>query len=150
MIVARSFTRRSLTIPRRLGPYNSCETRFPGTKLLGIFFATAIMHSTVCECHSDGDSRSADGAAFSRANAYLERFIGSVRRECLDHVVVLTALGLRRILMEYVAYYSRSRTHLGLSKDAPISRPVAPATAGPVAAISQVGGLHHRYERRAA
>jgi Integrase core domain len=81
---------------------------------------------------------------------YVERFIGSVRRECLDHVIALTAAGLRRILREYVAYYSRTRTHLGLNKDAPLPRPVAPRTAGPVIAIPQVGGLHHRYERRAA
>ena len=83
-------------------------------------------------------------------NAYVERFIGSVRRECLDHVIVLTAAGLRRVLREYVAYYSRTRTHLALSKDAPISRPVTPPTAGRVIATPQVGGLHHRYERRAA
>ncbi len=83
-------------------------------------------------------------------NAYVERFIGSVRRECLDHVIVLTAAGLRRVLHEYVAYYSRTRTHLALSKDAPISRPVTPPTAGRVIATPQVGGLHHRYERRAA
>lgn len=83
-------------------------------------------------------------------NAYVERFIGSVRRECLDHVIVLTAAGLRRVLNEYVAYYSRTRTHLGLDKDAPLPRPIAPLTAGRVIAIPQVGGLHHRYERRAA
>jgi putative transposase len=83
-------------------------------------------------------------------NAYVERFIGSVRRECLDHVIVLTAVGLRRVLNEYVAYYSRTRTHLGLNKDAPVPRPVVPPTAGRVIAIPQVGGLHHRYERRAA
>ena len=83
-------------------------------------------------------------------NAYVERFIGSVRRECLDHVIVLTAAGLHRVLNEYVAYYSRTRTHLGLDKDAPRPRPVAPLTAGRVIAIPQVGGLHHRYERRAA
>ncbi len=82
-------------------------------------------------------------------NAYVERFIGSVRRECLDHVIVLTAAGLRRVLHEYVAYYSRTRTHLGLNKDAPVSRPVAPPTAGRVIAIPQVGGLHHGYERAA-
>ena len=56
-------------------------------------------------------------------NAYVERFIGSVRRECLDHVIVLTAAGFRRVLNEYVAYYSRTRTHLGLNKDAPVPRP---------------------------
>ena len=83
-------------------------------------------------------------------NAYAERFIGSVRRECLDHVIVLTAAGLRRILDEYISYYTGSRTHLSLDKDSPISRPIAPSTAGRVVAIPQVGGLHHRYERCAA
>lgn len=83
-------------------------------------------------------------------NAYVKRFIGSVRRECLDHVVVLTAAGLCRILKEYVGYYERSRTHLSLNKDAPIPRPVAGPSAGRIVAISEVGGLHHRYERRAA
>jgi transposase InsO family protein len=82
-------------------------------------------------------------------NAYVERVIGSVRRECVDHVIVLTGAGLRRVLHEYVAYYSRTRTHLGLNKDAPVSRPVAPPTAGRVIAIPQVGGLHHGYERAA-
>ncbi len=60
-------------------------------------------------------------------NAYVERFIGSVRRECLDHVIVLTAAGLRRMLNEYVTYYSRTRTYLGLDKDAPFPRPIAPS-----------------------
>ena len=83
-------------------------------------------------------------------NAYVERFIGSVRRECLDHAIVLSAGGLRSILNEYVSYYSRTRTHLGLNKDAPFSRPVTPLTAGRVIAIPQVGGLHHCYERLAA
>jgi putative transposase len=84
------------------------------------------------------------------ANAYAERFIGSVRRECLDHVVVLNAAGLRRILKAYVVYYSRSRTDLSLNKDAPISRDVASPADGDIITIPQVGGLHHRYERRAA
>jgi putative transposase len=83
-------------------------------------------------------------------NAYVERFIGSARRECLDHVIVLTEAGLRRVLGEYIEYYSRTRTHLGLNKDAPVPRAVAPPTAGRVIAIPQVGGLHRRYERRAA
>jgi putative transposase len=83
-------------------------------------------------------------------NAYVERFIGSVRRECLDHVIILTAAGLRRVLTEYIAYYTRTRTHLGLNKDAPVTRPVASSTAGCVIAVPAVGGLHHRYERRAA
>jgi putative transposase len=83
-------------------------------------------------------------------NAYVERFIGSVRRECLDHVIVCTESGLRRVLNAYVEYYLRSRTHLALDKDAPVSRPVASPADGGIVAISQLGGLHHRYERRAA
>jgi putative transposase len=55
-------------------------------------------------------------------NAYVERVIGSIRRECLDHVIVVNAAGLHRVLTEYVAYYLRSRTHLALGKDAPIPR----------------------------
>ena len=83
-------------------------------------------------------------------NAYVERFIGSVRRECLDHVIVVNAAGLRRVLNAYVEYYTTARTHLALEKDAPVPRPVASPTAGRVVATPQVGGLHHRYERRAA
>jgi putative transposase len=83
-------------------------------------------------------------------NAYVERFIGSIRRECLDHVIIFTEAGLERVLTRYVDYYERSRTHLSLDKDAPASRPVSPACAGPIIAIPQVNGLHHRYERRAA
>jgi hypothetical protein len=72
-------------------------------------------------------------------------------RECLDHVIVANARGLRFILHVYVEYYLRSRTHLSLDKDAPVSRPVAPATdGGAIMAIPHLGGLHHRYERRAA
>lgn len=77
-------------------------------------------------------------------NAYIERFIGSVRRECLDHVIVFTAAGLHRLLKQYVEYYEHSRTHLALHKDAPISRPVSPSAAGRIIANPQVGGLHHR------
>jgi len=80
-------------------------------------------------------------------NAYAERLIGSIRRECLDHVIVLNAIGLSRILTRYVTYYHESRTHLSLAKDSPQPRPIAPLTIGPVVAIPQVGGLHHRYDR---
>jgi putative transposase len=65
-------------------------------------------------------------------------------------VIILHAAGLRRMLKAYVGYYTVSRTHLALEKDAPLPRPIAPPTAGRVVAIPQVGGLHHRYERRAA
>jgi putative transposase len=83
-------------------------------------------------------------------NAYVERFIGSARRECLDHVVVFGATGLQRLMHLYCAYYEQSRTHLSLNKDAPIPRPITAPSDGRVVAIPQVGGLHHRYERRAA
>jgi putative transposase len=83
-------------------------------------------------------------------NAYVERLIGSIRRECLDHLIVVNATALHRILTDYVAYYMGSRTHLALGKDAPTSRPVVPPSAGRIVATPQVGGLHHRYDRSAA
>ena len=83
-------------------------------------------------------------------NAYVERFIGSVRRGCLDHVIVVNETGLRRILKSYSEYYEQTRTHLSLSKDAPVSRPVQQHGKGRIVEIPQVGGLHHRYERIAA
>ena len=83
-------------------------------------------------------------------NAYAERVIGSIRRECLDHVIVVNEIGLSRILTQYLAYYHHSRTHLSLAKDSPQPRPTARPAIGPVVAIPQVGGLHHRYDRQAA
>jgi transposase InsO family protein len=82
--------------------------------------------------------------------AYVERVIGSVRRECLDHVIVFRESSLRRTLASYFDYYHRSRTHLSLKKDSPEPRPVQPPEIGSVVAVPQVGGLHHRYERRVA
>ena len=83
-------------------------------------------------------------------NAFVERFIGSARRECFDHVVVFNEAGLQRLMTLYCSYHERSRTHLSLDKDTPIPRPVTPPGEGAVVAIPEVGGLHHRYERRAA
>jgi putative transposase len=83
-------------------------------------------------------------------NAYMERFIGSIRRECLDHVIVLSQSGLQHVVTDYVAYYMRSRTHLSLDKDSPTPRPVTPPAAGGIVAVPAVNGLHHRYERAAA
>ena len=83
-------------------------------------------------------------------NAYVERVIGSIRRECLDHVIVANEAGLRRVLAGYVAYYMRSRTHLALAKDSPVPRPVQSPSAGRIVATPEVGGLHHRYDRVAA
>jgi putative transposase len=83
-------------------------------------------------------------------NAYVERVIGSIGRECLDHLIVVNGVALHRVLTDYVAYYMRSRTHLALGKDAPISRAVMPPSAGRIVATAHVGGLHHRYDRLAA
>ena len=83
-------------------------------------------------------------------NAYVERLIGSIRRECLDHCIVLGEKHLRRILHSYFDYYHRTRTHLSLKKDAPDERPIQPPAMGEVIEVPQVRGLHHRYERRAA
>ena len=78
-------------------------------------------------------------------NAYVERLIGSVRRECIDHVIVFGETHLRRIVSMYASYYNEARTHLSLGKDAPISRPIE--RFGRIIAEPMVGGLHHRYAR---
>lgn len=83
-------------------------------------------------------------------NPFAERLVGSIRRECLDHVIVLGEKHLRRILKSYFYYYLGSRTHLSLAKDAPATRVVQGPEAGEIVEIPQLGGLHHRYERRAA
>jgi len=82
--------------------------------------------------------------------AYVERVIGSIRRECLDHVIVFNETGLRRMLSVYFSYYHETRPHLSLEKDSPEPRKVQPPELGQVVAVPQVGGLHHRYERCAA
>ena len=78
-------------------------------------------------------------------NGHVERFIGSIRRECLDHVVVFGEAHLRRILKAYAAYYNEIRTHLSLDKDAPNSR--RSQTVGAIVALPILGGLHHQYVR---
>jgi transposase InsO family protein len=83
-------------------------------------------------------------------NPFAERLIGSVRRECLDHVLVLSERHLRHILTRYLVYYHRARTHLSLDKDAPDVRPVELPEGGRIVEIPEVGGLHHRYVRQAA
>lgn len=82
--------------------------------------------------------------------AYVERVIGTIRRECLDHVIVFHQTSLSRHLRSFLDYYHQSRCHLSLAKDAPEPRSVQPLERGRVIRIPQVGGLHHRYERRAA
>ena len=82
-------------------------------------------------------------------NPFAERVIGTIRRELLDHVIVLNEKHLRRRLRSYLRYYPGSRTHLSLEKDAPEPRAVEPPEHGRVVALRHVGGLHHRYVRLA-
>ena len=83
-------------------------------------------------------------------NAYVERVIGSIRRECLDHVIVLNESHLKRILRDYFDYYHICRTHLSLNKNPPEFRAVESVASGNIVALPRVGGLHHRYTRIAA
>jgi transposase InsO family protein len=83
-------------------------------------------------------------------NAYASRLIGSLRRNRLDHIVVLGEIHLLRILSGYFECYNRSRCHLSLVGDAPEPRPVQGAERGKVLDMPEVGGLHHRYARAAA
>jgi putative transposase len=83
-------------------------------------------------------------------NPFAERLIGSIRRECLNHVLLLGDSHLRRILATYFRYYHGARTHLTLDKDAPDGRLVDLPEAGRIVEIPEVGGLHHRYVRQAA
>ena len=120
------------------------------TRTRGSSSTTATRPSTR---HSDGQSRLSASRPFAPPrspwqNPYVERVIGSIRRECLDHVIVFNERHVRRILRTYVAYYQRSRTHLALGKDAPAKRAVQ--LTGLIVVRPEVGGLHHRYERRAA
>ena len=83
-------------------------------------------------------------------NPCVERIIGSIRRECLDHIIIFNERQLRRVLSSYFQYHHQTRTHLSLDKDCPEPRPVHAAVAGNIIAFPEVGGLHHRHERRAA
>ena len=78
-------------------------------------------------------------------NGFAERLIGSIRRECLDHVIVWGESHLRRVLRSYASYYNNVRTHRSLKKDAPISRPIQ--RTGIISSRPILGGLHHHYVR---
>ena len=82
-------------------------------------------------------------------NGHAERFVGTLRRELLDHVIVLGERHLLRLLKEHTRYYNEDRPHMSLDGDAPVSRAVEGASHGSVVSLSRVGGLHHRYSRAA-
>ena len=81
-------------------------------------------------------------------NGFAERWISSLRRDCLNHVIAINDRQLRRVIRSYVDYYHADRTHLGLEKDTPKERPIETREMGEVVAIPRVGGLHHRYSRK--
>ena len=81
-------------------------------------------------------------------NPSVEHLIGTLRRECLDHMIVLNERSLRRTLRQFLAYYHERRTHLSLDKDAPLPRAPQPPACGAIIQVRHVGGLHHHYERR--
>jgi transposase InsO family protein len=83
-------------------------------------------------------------------NPFVERLIGSIGRECLDHVIVPNEWHLRRVVRKYINYDHHSSTHLALDIDSPERREVQDVSRGRVIEVPEVGGLHHRYERRAA
>ena len=82
-------------------------------------------------------------------NPYVERIIGSIRRECLNHVIIFNEPHLRKVLKSYARYYLEARTHLSLDKQSPVPRSIEPPEQGKVGAIPHVGGLHHEYRRAA-
>src|SRR6266508_4890417 len=83
-------------------------------------------------------------------NPYVERLIGSIRRDCLDHIIIFNERHLRDVLSRYFQYHHRTRTHLSLDKDCPQPRRIQPASAGEIIVFPEVGCFNHRYERRAA
>ena len=83
-------------------------------------------------------------------NPYAERVIGSIRRECLDHMVILGERHLKRVLSSYAEYYHKARTHLSLGKDTPHRRPIQSPEQGKIVELKRVRGLHHAYVRMAA
>jgi putative transposase len=95
----------------------------------------------------DGNPRGPHRATRTLAEPVCRAVIGSIRRECLDHFLILSEPHLRRLLRDYVAYYNRSRPHQALANNSPIPREVQPPSDGPIRGVPKVGGIHHRYQR---
>src|SRR5262249_2143904 len=134
------------------GPRDRSSRRSPMIRRPAICcaIATASMAPSFAEGCKPSASPSFSQPRSPWENPFVERVIGTIRRELLDHVIVLNEGDLRRRLRSYLRYYHGSRTHLALEKDAPEPRAVEPPEYGRVVALPQVGGLHHRYIRRAA
>jgi len=100
-----------------------------------------IWPDLIYDRHSIRDKPAAPASPWQ--NGFAERLIGSIRRECVDHIIVLGEAHLRRILRSYARYYNEIRTHRSLDKDAPVTRPVQ--RVGIISSRAVLGGLHHRY-----
>ena len=110
-----------------------------------------IYGAEVVECiHNMGIEQKRIAPRSPWQNPYVERLIGSIRRECLDHMVILNAAHLQRILKSYLGYYHHHRPHRSLEHDSPLPRLVEPPETGSIIQLPCVGGLHHRYTRKAA
>jgi hypothetical protein len=118
---------------------------FHGTRRRDTSFGSGhLVRASLCAASaSHGHSRSADCVPIALANPYVERLIGSIRRECLDHMIVFGEEHLRRILGAYAAYYNQSRIHRSLNKDAPFHRAIE--RPGAITSHPILGGLHHQY-----
>ena len=103
---------------------------------------------SVGDCQSQGIGEVLKAPQRPRQNAYAERLIGSIRRECLNHFIILNARHLKRTLAAYFRYYHQSRPHLALEKQCPIERQIIKH--GAIVEIPEVGDLPHRNERLAA
>src|SRR5216683_6677281 len=128
-------------IPRRNGRHNNCARHFRLMKSRGICSAIAIRSSATPSREQVKDMKIEEVLSAPRSpwqRAYVERVIGSIRRECLDHLIVFNETSLRRTLSLYFDYYHRSRTHLSLEKDSPEPRSVQPPKLGPVVSLPQV------------
>ena len=149
---------QTIVKPTALGPVANTDTKL---LIYGLFQKGRVLAQDGIETRTYGayfDTR-VDGLGIEQVltaprspwqNPFVERIIGSIRRECLDHVIVLDERHLKRILRKYVDYYHSCRTHLSLEKDAPEPRRVESPAMGKVRAIPKVGGLHHYYTRHAA
>ena len=85
-----------------------------------------------------------------RANAFCERFMGSLRRECLDYMLILSEQHLRRIVKEYITYFNQARPHQGIHQCIPCNPSLPEQTDGEIVGMPVLGGLHHDYRRKAA
>jgi putative transposase len=82
-------------------------------------------------------------------NGYAERFVGTLRRELLDHIIVLNERHLLRLVRQHASYYNADRPHMSLDRDAPMARAIQPPSRGRIISLPRIGGLHHRYSRAA-